>query len=335
MEKWNSLLKADPLPWLLEPDNPSVRYFALKDLADRPEQDREVIDAGREIMLRGAVPRILEKQRESGYWETYPRFYTDKYKGLVWQLIVLAEHGARPDEQIKSQCEYMLNCSAERENGGFAVHSAARTGGGRISEVIPCLTGNMVWVLIRFGYLGDPRLQMSVEWLNRFMRFNDGLEENPQVAPYDRLEPCWGRHTCHMGVVKALKALAAIPEEQRSAETKATVGEAAEFLLVHRIYKKSHDWTKVSKPGWLKLGFPLMYQTDILEVLDILTGLGIKDSRMDDAVEVLLSKQDENGRWNLESSFNDRFLVPIEKKGAPGKWITLRAARVLKRYRFL
>ena len=81
----------------------------------------------------------------------------------------------------------MLNCSAERENGGFAVHSAARTGGGRISEVIPCLTGNMVWVLIRFGYLGDPRLQMSVEWLNRFMRFNDGLEENPQVAPYDRL----------------------------------------------------------------------------------------------------------------------------------------------------
>ena len=39
---WRAKLNADPLPWLLEPDNPSVRYFALRDLLDRPETDAEV-----------------------------------------------------------------------------------------------------------------------------------------------------------------------------------------------------------------------------------------------------------------------------------------------------
>jgi len=60
--------------------------------------------------------------------------------------------------------------------------------------------------------------------------------------------------------------------------------------LIHHIYKRSHDLSKKSKPGWLRLGFPLMYQTDILEILDILTRLGIKDERMQDAMELFLNK---------------------------------------------
>lgn len=41
---WLERLNSDPLPWLLEPDpaNPGVRYFALRDLLDRPETDPEV-----------------------------------------------------------------------------------------------------------------------------------------------------------------------------------------------------------------------------------------------------------------------------------------------------
>ena len=76
-----------------------------------------------------------------------------------------------------------------------------------------------------------------------------------------------------------------------------------------------------------------MYQTDALEILDILTGLEIRDSRMEEAVRAVIEKQDNTGRWKLENSYNsDRLLIPFGQKDEQSKWITLRAMRVLKRY---
>jgi hypothetical protein len=333
MLDWKSMLKADPTYWLLEKENPSVRYFTLRDILDKPEHNLEVQQAKREIMQYGIVPDILRKQQEPMYLKTYPKFYTDKYKGLVWQLIVLAEMGAKTNSQIIEQCEYLLNNSQETEDGGFAMNIAAKKGGGRITEVIPCLTGNMVWSLIHFGYLDDPRLQKAIHWITRFMRLNDGVENNPQIPPYDRYEICWGKHTCFMGVVKALKGLSAIPQEKRTNEVNDTINRIVEFLLIHHIFKRSHDLSKTSKPGWLKFSFPLMYQTDVLEILDILTELGINDRRMDEAIGIIIAKQDDMGRWKTENTSNtDRLLIPLEQKDEQSKWITFRAIRVLKRY---
>jgi hypothetical protein len=333
MNIWKTRLRADPTTWLLGEDNPSVRYAALRELSGKPAEDAEVIAARQAMMRQGYVPQILDIQRTPDYIAAYPHFYTDKYRGLVWALITLAELGAERNEQIERQCEYLLNHSQETGDGGFSQSTAVKTGGGRLSEVIPCLTGNMVWCLIRFGYLDDPRVQKGIDWLTRFMRFNDGVEAEPQVSPYSHYEMCWGKHTCHMGVVKALKALAEIPEDKRSAAVKETITKAVEFLLIHHIHKQSHNLNRVSKPGWLKFGFPLMYQTDVLEILDILTGLGIRDSRMEEAVGIVLSKQDDMGRWHIENTYaSDRLLVPFGEKGEESKWITLRAMRVLKRY---
>ena len=332
MDTWKAILKADPTNWLLEEENPSVRYFTLKQILDKPEDDPDVRQAKNQIMQYGIVPEILQKQQEPAYLQTYPRFYTYKYKGLVWSLITLAELGASPSPQIREQCEYLLKYSQETQNGGFSQNTAVKTGGGRINEVIPCLTGNMVWSLIRFGYIEDPRLQRGIDWLTRYMRFNDGTEDDPQVPPYDRLEMCWGRHTCHMGVVKALKAFSAIPEEKRTQAVQDTIHKAAEFLLIHHIYKRSHNLKRTSKPGWLKFGFPLMYQTDVLEILDVLSELGVKDDRMKDAFDLVVSRQDDTGRWRMENTYaGDRILIPIGQKDEQSKWLTLRAMRVIKR----
>ena len=135
-----------------------------------------------------------------------------------------------------------------------------------------------------------------------------------------------------MGAVKALKALAEIPEKKRSAAMKQTIEKGAEYLLLHHVFKSSHTVNHVPKPGWLKFGFPLMYQTDALEILGILTQLGYKDKRMQEAIDVVVSKQDNRGRWILENTFNGRYQVNIEKKGKPSKWITLNALRTLKRF---
>lgn len=120
--------------------------------------------------------------------------------------------------QIKEQCEYLLKNSQETQDGGFSQNTAIRTGGGRITEVIPCLTGNMVWSLIQFGYLEDSRVQKAVEWITNFMRFNDGVEVEKQVSPYNKIDMCWGKHTCFMGIVKTLKGLGSILVEKRSKE---------------------------------------------------------------------------------------------------------------------
>jgi hypothetical protein len=347
MTNWKSLLNENPTDWLLEEDNPSVRYLTLVDILERPASDPDAVKARRDIMVKGVVPQILAKQEEEGYWGDPERMYVSKYKGTVWQLIILAEYLADgEDERIKKACKFLLDRSQDRISGGFSMHHSIKTGGGRHSEVIPCLTGNMVWSLIRLGYLSDPRVQRGIDWITRYQRFDDGIDvadtpdaantatiaNPPQGWPYDNYEICWGRHTCHMGVVKALKALSEIPSGKRSLEVQHTINQGTEYLLKHHIHKRSHNLTKVSKPGWLRFGFPLMYGTDILEILGILTKLGCRDERMQEAVDVVVSKQGSNGTWKLASTFNGRFLVDIEEKGRPSKWITLNALRVLKGY---
>jgi len=202
-------------------------------------------------------------------------------------------------------------------------------GGGKHKRVIPCLTGNMVWSLIRLGYLDDPRVQRGIDWITTYQRFDDGASEAPKGWPYGR-RSCWGRHSCHMGVVKALKAPAEIPTDKRNDDVKRTIENGVEYLLKHHIYKRSHDLTRVSKTEWLRFGFPLMWNTDALEILGILTGLGYRDSRMEEALDLVVSKQDDQGRWKLENTFNGRFQVDIEQRGKPSKWITLNALRALK-----
>jgi hypothetical protein len=75
-----------------------------------------------------------------------------------------------------------------------------------------------------------------------------------------------------------------------------------------------------------------MYQTDILELASILTGLGYRDERMQEAIDKIVAKQDDRGRWKLENTFNGRTPIAIEGKLKPSKWITLNALRVLKNY---
>ncbi len=329
MSDWTSVLHGFPIEWLLEEANPSVRYFTLKGLLDKPDSDLEVVSAKRDLMSKGLVPAILAKQDIDGYWGKPEDFYVrSKYKGTVWTLILLAHLGAdEGDPRIKKACEFILENAEDRDSGGF---SYRRSDGAAYRDgLVPCLTGNMAWSLIRFGYLDDPRVQRSIEWIAKYQRFDDG-DGSPTGWPYVKHENCWGRHTCHYGVVKALKALAEIPPRRRSKPVRATIEAGAEHLLKHRIFKSSHDPAKVAMPGWLNFGFPRMWGTDVLEVLGILAKLGYRDERMRDAIDVVLEKQDAQGRWINEDRFGSRYIVRVDRIGRPSKWVTYEALRTLK-----
>ncbi len=332
MKNWKSYLKSDPTEWLLEEENPSVRYLALKQLLGKKENDSIVKDARMKIMESVPVTKIMEKQEPGGHWGKPEDFYVrSKYKGTVWSFLLLAELGAHgEDVRIRKAAEFIFAWSQDRQSGGFS-YMGMEKNGGRHSGVLPCLTGNMVFSLLRFGYENDPRTQRAIDYISTYQRFDD-CSETPDEWPYNRYENCFGKHTCHMGAAKALKALIEVHPGKRTEGMKKTLENGAEYFLLHHIYKRSHDLSKVSKPGWLRFGFPLMYQSDVLELLDLLTGFGYRDPRMQDAMDMAAEKQNEQGRWLLQNSMNGRMAANIEKKGKPSKWVTLRALSVLAKF---
>ncbi len=102
----------DVVAWLLAGDEPAVRFATLAGLLGEPPDGPEAAAARRAIMSEGAVPQILAAQSDDGHWEGRDRFYTAKYRGTVWQLIVLAELGADgADERVRRGCEAVLRDS--------------------------------------------------------------------------------------------------------------------------------------------------------------------------------------------------------------------------------
>ena len=320
------------LDWLLEEENPSVLFFAMRDLIGLSEDSPEMVDAKSRIKSSFPVQKILSSQSDGGWWGNPEEFYTNtKYRGTVWNLILLAELGANvEDERILRTIEFLLDNSQDASCGGFAYRApdALRPDP---ASIIPCLTGNMTWAMLRMGYPFPGKLESAVNWMVRISRFNDGVSPAPVGEEYKRRQNCWGKHTCISGIVKILKALAEIPEEKRSSQVKKLIQDGSEFLLKHHLFKRSRNLAEVSKKKWPHPGFPWLWDTDVLEMLDILTRLGVRDPRLQDAINLLKSKQLEDGRWIQEWGFNNQLLIPFEKVGKPSKWVTLFAMQVMQR----
>jgi hypothetical protein len=320
----------DLVPWLLDGE-PAVQWAARTRLLGESRDSPMCEALHARVMTEGTVPAILASQDPDGHWGGRDRFYTAKYSGTVWNLIILAELGADgADARVSRAVDAILADGQDPSSGGFSTTRSKRDGGGLRSMVIPCLTGNMVFALIRLGYGHHPRVQQAVDWITTYQRFDDAEGEVPTGWPYEHLEMCWGSHTCSMGIVKALKGLAELGWGH-SAEVDRTLNQGAEWLLKHHVHKRSHDLERDSKPGWRRLGFPRMYQTDVLEILLLLTRLGVSDPRMAEAFDVLEKRRDASGRWILQDSFNPRFSAPIEAVGEPSRWVSLAALEVLAR----
>jgi len=343
---WSDISKKSPIAWLLEEDNPSVRYFTLRDVLSRSENDPEVTAAKQAISESKVVKKILQRQNPKGYWEEPFNPYHPKYKSSYWQIMTLGQLGMdRSDERVRKACEHIFQF--QLDEGGFSSYTSERAlkeyewlvqkgkelpspnewASSMVFEhQYSCLTGNMAAALIRMGYLNDSRVERALEWLIKIQNKDGGW-----LCPYWRAH-IKDKHGCFYGTICPLEAFSEVGKENLTREMKETIEKGAEFLLMHRLFKADHHGYKVINESWLKLSFPWFYGYNILRGLDVLTKLGyVKDERLRDAVEVLLQKRQGNGTWILESSPIGRMQTNIEAKGKPSKWITLIALRVLKR----
>lgn len=345
---WRSALKADPTEWLLELCNPSVRFFALRDLLDCDERAQEVVETKKLILSDEKVLRIFRKQDPAGFWGSPESPYLPKYKSTYWQIMILGQLGLdRSDERVRRACEFIFQF--QHEEGGFTqigeegakneyqlfTERLLRKGKtpppldawvkNKIREdELTCLTGNISAALIRLGYGDDARVGKAIGWLVDVQN-----EDGGWLCPY------WGahirdKHGCFMGTITPLDAFSQLPPEKKTPEISEAIERGVEFLLMHRLFKADHHGFKVIDERWLKLGFPC-FGYDLLRGLSVVTRLGYaEDDRIDDALEVLLGKQNENGKWILESTPSGRMQVDLERKGEPSKWVTLNALRVIK-----
>jgi hypothetical protein len=329
MKDWQSVLNADPIPWLLEHDseNPGVRYFALRDLLDRGEDDPEVLEARGAIMQTGPVPVILEAQSPDGSWVKPGGGYSPKYLATTWQILLLAELGADPaDEQLRRGCEYILNHS-RASNGAFAAAMKPVP-----SSAVHCLNGNMVYALLVHGYGNDPRVAAAIDWIARaitgeddFPYLKSGTTGPSFSCSVNEALPCaWGGN-------KAMRALLAIPESERSPHVRRALEVGAQFLLSRDPAEADYPYTDRVSSTWFKFGFPMSYWSDVLETASVLADMGYwTDHRLKRTVKYILEKQDDQGRWMMRNTLRNMW-IPIEEKGKPSKWVTLRALRFLKR----
>ena len=118
-----------------------------------------------------------------------------------------------------------------------------------------------------------------------------------------------------------------------TAETASARQRAEEYLLERRLFRRLSTG-EVVDPAFLTFAFPPRYEYDILRVLDYFRGAGVRpESRMAEAIGVVESRRQADGRWLLDRTHDEALAIPLpfgESVGEPSRWNTLRALRVLR-----
>jgi hypothetical protein len=330
---WQSQLKGDSVAWLLEKDDPGVRYLALRDLKDLPTGDRELCTARKAAHQYGPIAAILDAMEDEGYWFRAGPGYSPKYRGTVWSIILLAQLGAavEEDKRVAQACAYLLDHNLA-EGGQFSTSTAP-------SGTVDCLQGNMCWALREMG-CDDPRIATAFEWMARTVT-GEGIapltDKQAEVRYYAyKCGPNFAcgvnnQRPCGWGAVKVMLAFSAVPAKQRTPLMKHAIQQGVDFLFSVDPATAAYPTRNGAKPNrsWWKFGFPVFYVADLLQNVEALTALGYgRDKRLANALAIIREKQDERGRWPLEHEYAT--WVSIGPKKQPNKWVTLRAVRALK-----
>jgi len=304
MPEWMKPLSGDPVPWLLEPDpdNPSVRYWTLTDILDRPADDVKVIETRAAIARQPLVQALFARQHPDGHWgDDEAKPYTAQ--GAVAVLSILHMLGVEPDERTAAGCDSFLRF-CQHESGGFSMTKTRRSG------IFPCTTGAHLPFLVYFGLGDDPRVRRAFAFLVEDMSTEDALD----CGRYQHQDCLWG-------AIAALNGLTVLPADMRSPQSEWVVGRLVDALL-----DADYDFRGEHK-RWFTFGVPRAW--DLLSALQALAAHGhAHDLRFTPLLDLFLARQDEQGRW-LCGSVSRTW--PLEKRNRPSKWVTLDALRLLKR----
>jgi hypothetical protein len=342
-----SRIPAETRDWLLSEENPAVAVLTRWELLGE-ESTRELDALWARRNEYPPVARILDLMADDGSWAPPPRDYA-KYGGSLWQIHFLGELSARgDDERVKRAAEYAF--SRQLADGSWSCSNARQYGS------LPCLTANVGRALARLGYERDERVIAA-------LRHCVALYRELGVIGCRELMGCQLNGYCHMLTPKLLLFLAevpsdawpdgaeelrdeciaklrdtsifrSLPEEAREFQEAIHKMPAAERLSYRDRFLSEHSPLHYKeKPGWLKFGYPLSYNSDVLEALYALALHGEPMRReYAEAFAIVRDAADEQMRWTLRTTFNGKMLADVEKRGQPSRWLTLRALLVMQHF---
>jgi hypothetical protein len=334
---WKNQLRDDSLTWLLESDNPGVRYLALRNVLNLAPDDKKLKAARKSAHKEGPIAVILSHMKAEGYWAIAGPGYNPKYKSTVWAIVLLAQLGAsvHEDKRIEKACQYLLD-HALAKGGQFTAMSS-----GAPSGTADCLQGNLLWSLTELGY-DDPRMDKAYEWMARTIT-GEGVatmkEKDAPVRYYaGKCGPdfaCGANNKlpCAWGGVKVMLAFSQLPANKRTALIKKAIQRGADFFfgVDPATAKYPTGWADKPSGNWWKFGFPVFYITDLLQLADVLVSLGYsQDKRLQSTLDLIREKQNEHGQWLMEYDYTGKIWLDFGKKKQPNEWVTLRALRLLR-----
>ncbi|HSK41356.1 MAG TPA: hypothetical protein VK943_16445 [Arenibaculum sp.] len=313
---WLARLNADPMPWLLDGEEPAVRHRALRELLGQPVDDPQVVEARSVAMEADPIAAILAAQDPEGWWIKPGGGYSPKYTGTVWSLIFLDQLGADGDNpRIRAACTYLLE-HTQAPSGGFGWSGGTKKPAP--STVAHCLNGNLLRAFIGFGWLDDERIARSIAWQAAAITGEGDITWYRTATSGPGFECAVNeRLPCGWGAAKAVLALARIPEGRRTPQVAQALDSGIQFLLsvdpATAMYPMGWGNTKPNG-SWFKLGFPSGYVADVLQVMEAVGEAGrAGDPRLQPAVDWLLAQQDAQGRWRNRYTYTGKMNVDIAR----------------------
>jgi hypothetical protein len=305
--------------WLLDSD-PSIRWQVMRDLTDAPADE---VDAERaRIATQGAGAGLLALQAPDGRWggAAWNRGW-DSTMHVLW---LLREMGLDPasDEAhravglVRDHVTWRGCGPPEADDNPFFA-----------GELEPCINGQVGAVGAYFG-------QDVTGIVDRLLaeQLPDGGWNCEAVNGSTRSS--FNSTTC---------VLEALLEHERAVEGSPEVAKARhrgqEYLLDRRLFRRRSTGAVIERDrkgggSWLRFAFPTWWHYDVLRGLEYLRRAGVApDERVGEAIDLVVSKRGNDGRWLLETQYPGKMAVATDEgEGRPSRWITLRALRVLDWY---
>jgi hypothetical protein len=308
------------LDWLLDSD-PAIRWQVLRDLVHAPAE--AVATERARVATDGWGARLLALQGEDGQWAGGACFparsvtLSDEREGQPWISTL-------PTLQLL--CDFGIDPSAERVRRAVAMvrdrcrweHAGQRFFDG---EVEPCINGRTVTLGTYFDHDVDGvvarLLGEQLEDGGWNCEAENGSVRSSFASTINVLEGLWAHERASGGSAASIAA-------RRRGE---------EYLLERQLVRRKSTGDIVN-PAWLQYSFPTRWHYDVLRALDYFRSVGdVPDSRVDEAIALLRSKQQADGTWLLENTHPGTVHSALEDgDGRPSRWNTLRALRVLDWY---
>lgn len=273
------------------------------------------------MATEGWGARLLALQGEDGQWEggaLFPAHHRfDRNEGQPWTateptLTLLREFGLDPSSENVQRVVAQVGDNCRWEHAGEPFFAG---------EVEPCINGRTVALGAYFGQDVQGIVRRLLHEQLEDGGWNCEAENGSVRSSFDT-------------TINVLEGL--LLHERAtggSAESVAARRRGEEYLLERKLFRRKSTG-EVVKPAYLQFSFPTRWHYDVLRALDYFREAGDPpDPRMDEAIQLLRSKQQPDGTWLLENTHRGKVHFQLEDgDGKPSRWNTLRALRVLRWY---